>query len=103
MLCRSATIAFYHLKLIFFFSSFVIVEQTNLLQIFSQSTSNGLRFYRGLGLPDFKECESTALFCEWINQLFDVLNRNEKHQGLKPGNSDYEVIWFCGHVNSSLR
>lgn len=48
----------------------------------------GLRFYKNF-LPELQDCDSTANFCEWINNLFDALNRNTS--GLKIGNTDYKV------------
>jgi len=48
----------------------------------------GLRFYKHF-LPELQECDSTAHFCEWINNLFDALNRNKS--GLTIGNTDYKV------------
>jgi len=48
----------------------------------------GLRFYKNF-LPELQDCDSTANFCEWIDNLFDALNRNTS--GLKIGNTDYKV------------
>lgn len=47
-----------------------------LLQIFSKSMAHSLRFYKNC-LPELQDCDSTANFCEWVNNLFDALNRNK--------------------------
>lgn len=52
--------------------------------------SHGLRFYKNF-LPELQECDNTANFCEWINNLFDALNRNKVSEGLTVENTDYKV------------
>lgn len=48
---------------------------------------NGLRFYKHF-LPELQDCDFTANFCDWINDLFDALNQNK---GLKIGDKYYKV------------
>lgn len=61
-----------------------------LLQIFSKSMAHGLRFYKNF-LPELQNCDSTANFCEWINNLFDALNRNKSSSGVTIEDKDYKV------------
>ncbi|XP_039314971.1 uncharacterized protein LOC113005139 [Solenopsis invicta] len=60
------------------------------VQIFSNSVAKGLRFY-----SSYREIEdSTAIadFCEWMNFMFDALNRREYQNGLKVGNKDFLLL-----------
>ncbi|KYN13650.1 hypothetical protein ALC57_14163 [Trachymyrmex cornetzi] len=45
-------------------------------KVFSKSIARGLRFYKNF-LPELKDCDSTANFCDWINDLFDALNQSK--------------------------
>jgi hypothetical protein len=36
----------------------------------------GLRFYKNF-LLELQDCDCTANFCNWINDLFDALNQNK--------------------------
>lgn len=61
-----------------------------LKQVFSNSVGTGLRLFQkhDQGLSD---CESTAWFCDWINKMFDALNRKRPIDGVEPGNHDFKV------------
>ncbi|XP_077282627.1 uncharacterized protein LOC143908738 [Temnothorax americanus] len=61
------------------------------VQVFSKSVAHGLRFYQNR-VPELKDCETTADFCEWMNNMFDALNRREYLKGLKPGNPDFKIL-----------
>lgn len=61
------------------------------VQVFSKSVARGLQFYRNF-IPELNDSEATANFCEWINDLFDSLNRKMPAHGLKPDNADYKVL-----------
>ncbi|XP_071640111.1 uncharacterized protein [Temnothorax longispinosus] len=61
------------------------------VQVFSNSVAKGLRFYKGRE-PELQDCEPTANFCKWMNDMFDALNRTNPIDGVTPGNSDFEVI-----------
>lgn len=52
--------------------------------------ASGLRFYKHF-LPDLKDCDSTANFCEWINALFDALNRTKSTEGVAIEDEYYKV------------
>jgi len=39
--------------------------------------------------------ESTANFCEWLNDLFDAINRNKSFEGVICENKDYKVSLIC--------
>lgn len=54
----------------------------------------GLRFYKNF-LTNLEKCESTANFCEWINNLFYSLNRTNSCEGVTPGDSNCMVISNC--------
>ena len=62
------------------------------IQILSKSVANGLRFYRDYDAR-LKNCESTAVFCEIFNDLFDALNRTTKETGLRLGCTDFKVYF----------
>lgn len=52
--------------------------------------ASGLRFYKHF-LPDLQECDNTANFCEWINDLFDALNRIKSSEGVTIEDKHYKV------------
>ena len=58
----------------------------------SKSVANGLRFYRAYDAR-LKNCESTAVFCEIFNDLFDALNRTTVKTGLRLGCTDFKVYF----------
>ncbi|XP_066583037.1 uncharacterized protein [Prorops nasuta] len=58
-------------------------------QVFSKSMANGLRLYKHF-LPELEDCDSTANFCDWINDLFDSLNHNS--EGLTADSLGYAVL-----------
>lgn len=40
---------------------------------------------------ELKGCEKTAEFCQFINKMFDALNRTKPENGLKLDSRDYMV------------
>ena len=64
-----------------------------MLQVFSQSVANSLRFYKRF-VPELRKSEETAKFCEWINQLFDALNIMKTNEALTVNSSQYKVFCF---------
>ena len=60
------------------------------LQILSRSAARGLRFYRDYE-KRLENCESTAKFCEILNNMFDALNRTSIETGLRIGCDDIRV------------
>lgn len=42
-------------------------------------------------MPELRECEAAASFCEWMNDTFDALNRKDLTDGVEPGNIDFKV------------
>ncbi|XP_039304133.1 uncharacterized protein LOC113005759 [Solenopsis invicta] len=54
--------------------------------------AKGLRFYRDDGLPGLKDCESTAVFCEWMNEMFNALNLGSDSEGMKPDCSNFKIL-----------
>lgn len=46
--------------------------------------ASGLRFYKHY-VPNLQDCDSTVNFCEWINALFDALNRTKSNEGMTIG------------------
>ncbi|XP_043287495.1 uncharacterized protein [Venturia canescens] len=61
------------------------------VQVFSNTVACGLRFFQQY-VPELKDCEGTAAFCEWINQMFDALNRKDDIEGMQPGNTDFKIL-----------
>ena len=73
----------------------IYIEQPlhfNLFQIFSNSVSNGLKFYLSHNYKQFEGYEATADFCLRINNIFDALNRKQPNQGLMLDSKDFKVI-----------
>ena len=62
-----------------------------LAQIFSRSVARGLRFYQNYE-ADLKFSESTAVFCETLNDMFDALNRTLTTRGLTLDCDDMKVF-----------
>jgi hypothetical protein len=52
--------------------------------------AHGLRFYKNF-LDELKDCDSTANFCDWINDLFDALNQNKSSAGVTTESTHYKV------------
>ena len=65
-------------------------------QILSKSVANDLRFYRAYDAR-LKNCESTAVFCEIFNDLFDALNRTTAETGF----ASYKLYFLSKNVKES--
>ena len=52
--------------------------------------ASGLKFYKNF-IPDLQDCDNTANFCEWINNLFDALNKIKISEGMTIGDKHYKV------------
>ena len=63
------------------------------LQIFSKSVAAGLRFYKKRDRL-FDGCDKTIEFTEWINDLFDSLNRKFPKEGIRKNGKDFKVISY---------
>lgn len=75
----------------------VLYVQHLSIQILSNSVAKGLRFYNAYH-HELEDSTATIEFCEWINSMFDSLNRKEYQNGLKPGNKDYLVRSILHYV-----
>lgn len=52
--------------------------------------AHGLQFYKNF-VPGLKDCDNTANFCEWINDLFDALNQGKSSAGVTIESTHYKV------------
>ncbi|KAH7944045.1 hypothetical protein HPB52_014878 [Rhipicephalus sanguineus] len=73
-------------------------------QLFSRSTSIGIKVYREAKVPGFEHSEGTEAFTKIINDLFDALNVKLPSQGIRPGSEKIQVIKdFLALLNTTER
>ena len=64
-------------------------------KVFSESVVKGLQRYEGCHV-DLHDVDGTKRFYDWMNNIYDALNRTDVNKGLFPENSDFKVIlYFC--------
>ncbi|KAH6947474.1 hypothetical protein HPB50_019067 [Hyalomma asiaticum] len=73
-------------------------------ELFSRSTSLGIKVYREAKVPGFEQSEGTEAFTKINNDLFDVLNVKLPSQGIRPGSEKIQVIKdFLALLNTTER
>jgi len=59
----------------------------------------GIEFYKKKGFEGFNGCEETVKFTNFINNMFDALNRKYPKEGIKKNSTDLQVLYvFVVHV-----
>ncbi|KAK8786978.1 hypothetical protein V5799_023249 [Amblyomma americanum] len=61
-------------------------------QLFSRSTSIGIRTYREAKVPGMENSEGTEAFTKALNDLFDALNVKLPSRGIRHGSKDIQII-----------
>lgn len=82
---------FVEMCFLFFIVNFDIVNTKHLniyitilhhLQLFSRSTSIGLKVYREAGIEGLRDSSGTEIFTKMTNDLFDSLNARHPREGI---------------------
>lgn len=76
-----------------FFYNIYLIHFFLYKQLFSSSVFRALRFYKPYE-KTLEDSESTADFCELMNNTFDALNRITAETGLRIGCTDLQVWVF---------
>lgn len=86
--------ALYNFALKIFNNEIQLLSQMKLFikQVFSNSVRGTLQYFQKF--PKFHGCGATASFCQWLNDMFDALNRTDPINGVQPGNVDFKVCYL---------
>lgn len=70
----------------------IFVLLTLIFQIFSNSVSVGLKYYReNIKVLDFKYTQETEKFSKIFNDIFDSLNKKFPAEGIRKNSKDFKV------------